>query len=249
MSKRKILALALTVAMIAILAVGGSLAYFSEKETVTNVFSAGNVGITLTESVVEKNEADNYVATNDVITDGEQQEYDLHPGQTITKNPTITVDEGSMDAYVAAKITVEVDDAEELMKLLSTTGHQPYIDITKLVSGGITVPGAKYIGNWQGEKEVFETDVVMTYQKPDVENNKWVIYVLVKAPVAANGKVELFNTITIPTDYNNAEMAALDGLTITVDAFATQIDGFTQYGETDGVGCYEAMKAAFAGEF
>lgn len=49
MTKKKILVLALTLAMVAILAVGGSLAYFTDKDERTNTFTAGGVDIKLIE--------------------------------------------------------------------------------------------------------------------------------------------------------------------------------------------------------
>ena len=47
MSKRKILALASAVCMVAILAIGGTLAYFTDKDEATNTFTTGKVDITL----------------------------------------------------------------------------------------------------------------------------------------------------------------------------------------------------------
>lgn len=49
MTKKKILVLALSIAMVAILAVGGSLAYFTDKDEATNTFTVGNVKIDLIE--------------------------------------------------------------------------------------------------------------------------------------------------------------------------------------------------------
>ncbi|MGN1019020.1 MAG: SipW-dependent-type signal peptide-containing protein [Aristaeellaceae bacterium] len=49
MSKRKIVLLASALCMVAILAIGGTLAYFTDTETKTNVFTTGNVDITLVE--------------------------------------------------------------------------------------------------------------------------------------------------------------------------------------------------------
>ena len=45
MSKRKILTMAMALCMAAILVVGGSLAFFTDTEEKTNVFTAGNVQI------------------------------------------------------------------------------------------------------------------------------------------------------------------------------------------------------------
>ena len=49
MSKRKILSLALTICMVAILAVGGTLAYFTDTDEATNTFTVGGVNIELVE--------------------------------------------------------------------------------------------------------------------------------------------------------------------------------------------------------
>lgn len=49
MSKRKILILATTLCMVAILAVGGTLAYFTDTDAAENVFTVGNINIDLIE--------------------------------------------------------------------------------------------------------------------------------------------------------------------------------------------------------
>ena len=49
MSKRKILALASAVCMVAILAIGGTLAYFTATDTEENTFTVGGVQIDLIE--------------------------------------------------------------------------------------------------------------------------------------------------------------------------------------------------------
>lgn len=54
MSKRKILTLALGLCMVAILAVGGTLAYFTDTDNAKNVFTLGNVKIKLHEGSYDK---------------------------------------------------------------------------------------------------------------------------------------------------------------------------------------------------
>ena len=56
MSKRKILTLALTVCMVAILAIGGSLAYLTDTDQAVNVFTTGNVKIDLIEDFGDNND-------------------------------------------------------------------------------------------------------------------------------------------------------------------------------------------------
>ncbi|MDO5323968.1 MAG: TasA family protein, partial [Clostridia bacterium] len=49
MNKKKVLVLAVSVCLVAILAIGGTLAYFTDTDAKTNTFTVGNVDITLTE--------------------------------------------------------------------------------------------------------------------------------------------------------------------------------------------------------
>ena len=49
MNKRKILTLAMALCMVAILAIGGTLAYFTDTDSATNVFTTGKVNIDLIE--------------------------------------------------------------------------------------------------------------------------------------------------------------------------------------------------------
>ena len=76
MSKRKILLLALSACMVAILAVGGTLAYFTDVSDVKrNVFTVGDVEIELTEP--------NWEA------EGKEEAEDVYPGEALKKDPTV----------------------------------------------------------------------------------------------------------------------------------------------------------------
>ena len=94
MNKKKILVLAVSVCLVAILAIGGTLSYFTDEEEATNTFTVGNVDITLTEPkwVEEK-------AT-------------LIHGREIAKDPTITVEETSQRAYTFMKVQLSDDFAK-----------------------------------------------------------------------------------------------------------------------------------------
>lgn len=235
MNKRKILSLALGMCMIAILAVGGTLAYFTDTDTQINTFTAGKVGILLDEAVATPDEAtSNLVATSTRTED--DQEYKIHPAMTIAKDPTITVDADSEDAYVAAIVTVTGD----IHSLIGVPGYDN-IDITKLASGGLVSEASEQKTNWNGLSMVYETANSVIYQVPDKAKNTWTLYVFVKPVKAANDKVVLFDTLTIPTDWDNDEMAKINGMKIEVKAYAAQIDGFTD--------CYDAMTSAFEDAF
>ena len=57
MNKRKIVLLATALCMIAILAIGGTLAYFTDTDAKTNTFTVGNVKIQLLESKLHRENA------------------------------------------------------------------------------------------------------------------------------------------------------------------------------------------------
>ncbi len=83
---KKIVALVLACVLIFSCVVGGTLALLMDKtEKVTNTFTFGNVDITLEET-------------------DDDQTYKLVPGQTTTKDPTVTVTADSEDAYVFIKV-------------------------------------------------------------------------------------------------------------------------------------------------
>ena len=77
MSKRKILLVAAALCMIAILAVGGTLAYFTDTtEVKNNVFTVGNVKIKLEEPKWDEQ--------------GEEDAPEVYPGEALAKDPTVT---------------------------------------------------------------------------------------------------------------------------------------------------------------
>lgn len=90
MNKRKILTIAMSLCIVAILAVGASLAYFTDNEKATNTFTVGNVDITLTEP--------NWVGS------GSQDAPEVYPGEPLAKDPTVTND-GANPCFVRIKVT------------------------------------------------------------------------------------------------------------------------------------------------
>lgn len=90
MTKRKITLVALSLALIAILAVGGTLAYFIDSDEKTNTFTVGNVDITLTEP--------NWDASGSVDAP------EVYPGEKLAKDPTVT-NIGKNPCFVRVKVT------------------------------------------------------------------------------------------------------------------------------------------------
>ena len=87
--KKKMITLFLIVAMIAVAAIGGTLAYFTDSETTTNTFTMGSVEIELTES--------SWSAPANTV-----------PGVSYAKNPVVE-NTGKNDAWI--RVDVILSDA------------------------------------------------------------------------------------------------------------------------------------------
>lgn len=98
MTKKKIISLVCAFALV-LTAIGGTLAYLTDKDKAENVFSVGSVDITLTET--------NKINGTDVTagTDGKYSFGNVIPGDRITKTPVIK-NEGTETAYVRVFVTL-----------------------------------------------------------------------------------------------------------------------------------------------
>ena len=110
--KKKALILVLAAAIIVVASVGGTLAWLqATTKTVTNVFTVGDVGATLTETDAEAGIDGNFT-----------KGYHVVPGQSYTKDPKAGVDEGSEDAYLFVKIAKSVNFDAAILKYTMADG-------------------------------------------------------------------------------------------------------------------------------
>lgn len=237
--KKRILTVALVVALLAT-CFGGTLAYLKDSEAQTNTFTTGNVLISLDEAKVEKDEATgNLVAKKDAEGEVERttadQEYKLFPAMTVTKDPTITVDAESENAWVAAKVTIS---GAALYDLIPMDGSADLININAVASGGLLAQSTTY-GDYNC-LAVFQNEGYAVYQVAEGYNT-WTLYIFMKTEQAAKAEIVLFDTLTIPAGWDNKEMALVNGMNIDVEAFAVQTNGFAD--------CFTAMTTAFAEQF
>ena len=100
MTKKKILVLALTIAMAAILAVGGSLAYLTSTDTATNTFTVGNVKIDLIEKAKGDNGLIDFKDANKVLKPGTSSD-----GNAVSKIVTVK-NTGANDAWVWVELKI-----------------------------------------------------------------------------------------------------------------------------------------------
>lgn len=94
----------------ALMTVGGTLAWFTDSETATNVVTTGYVDVKIEEHKPENNE--DYGYTYEVEADNTGIKYgNITPGVVIEKDPKV-VYTGSVPGYVRYKVEVEMDDGE-----------------------------------------------------------------------------------------------------------------------------------------
>lgn len=91
MKKRTVAVLCAAAAVLGVI-IGGTMAYLQHSATVVNTFTAGRIGITLTET--DQN--------GKPVSD---QNYIMAPGVDLRKDPKVTVDANSEDCYLFVKVT------------------------------------------------------------------------------------------------------------------------------------------------
>lgn len=232
------------------LSVGITVAYLTDTQAVTNTFTVGKVGITLDEADVYE-EGDAGVTADKIGTaiPGADRvatnKYNLIPGHVYDKDPTITVNADSQDCYVMAKVTVNVAPDRDLGNLIPNDGDTGLIAYGGIVTGGVfsttfeTVDWDEYGGEADSDDDlVYENDQYKLIQLAgNGAGEARYFYIFVKEPQKATGEpVVLFEKLVIPGEWDHAQMAYLNGLTIDVEAYAVQAEGFTNVEEAIAAG-------------
>lgn len=120
MQNKKALTAIASVCLLAVVGVGSTLAYFTDSAQTTNVATMGHVDVTLTETD----------SSGEITGEGLVFE-DVLPGQTVEKDPTVTILEGSLDAYVRVHMDVVTGDDSTItaddLSLLETRLRQQIV--------------------------------------------------------------------------------------------------------------------------
>ena len=200
MKKTKTLTLLLCTVLLVCVSVLGTLAYLTSQDTIINTFTVGQVNIHLDEAKV---------TPDGVVVEGadrvKENNYHLIPGQTYIKDPTLTVEKGSEDAYV--RMLVEINCAKELDEIFA-----PGVALTTIFNG-------------YDNKNWVYTNVV----KDDGENTvtyEFRYKEVVKKPTDNVSLDPLFDSITVPETLTGEDLMKLNGLEIKAIGHAIQATGF-----------------------
>lgn len=201
MKKSKVLLTLACAVLLVAASVMGTLAYLTSTSEVTNTFSVGQVSIKLDEA--KANSDGTLVENADRV---QKNDYKLMPGHTYNKDPRVTVLKGSEKSYI--KMTVTFSMAKELDDIFAPNGA----DMRSIFVGYDEA-------NWICKSNTEDADAnTRTYEFWYKET--------VDAPNADVALDALFDQITVPGNINNAQLKTIEGMTITVNAYAIQADGF-----------------------
>ena len=175
MNKKKLGTGLLALALVGVVGIGGSLAWFTDTENTTNTFTVNHVDIGLKE--------DNWAGQNKVFM----------PGDTIPKDPVVTLDDESSPAYVRIKgVKLVVTPAD------GRNPEQLEYDIDEI---------ADINGDW-----VKGTDGNYYYQ-----------YALSNDEGGLTETTPLFNSITLPgAEWDNDYVGATINIEIVADAIQSK---------------------------
>ena len=201
-TKRKALLLTFCAVLLVVASVLGTIAYLTSQDEVKNTFTVGQVAINLDEAKVTED--------GEAVTPAErvkENRYKLLPGHTYTKDPTVTVLKGSESSYI--KMTVTFTMANELDAIFAPDGA----DLTSIFKD---YDPANWIAKGNTKNKTANTRTYEFWYKEAVG-----------APAADVKLDALFDSITVPNDITGGQLATIQGMMITVNAYAIQADGFT----------------------
>jgi len=233
--KRSAIMAVLAVVLVAALTAGGTLAYMTDSESLTNTFTVGDLDITIREPNYPGGECTERV-----------------PGDSFPKDPTVTAVKG--DAYLRVKVefldgdgssNTLIDDDERLALIMQTLYYDPAFSAT--VVGGYK--GSNNLRLWAGTASSHSTDSRYHYSQKDLADlvdagtiDNWYnqrefidpptvvdgVYYLIYDGIFYEGTVvQVFTSVVYPSDWNQIQMQKLGQYSVRITAQAIQSAGLS----------------------
>lgn len=196
--KKKTIALLLVMMMVFGITVGGTIAYLTDSKQVTNTFTVGNVQIKLDEA---KTDVAGIVQMDDnrkEIRTEEGNRYKLIPNAQYTKDPTVTVLEGSEEAYVRVLVTISYSSQWD--EIFKTINEKRAENNEAMLTAKDVLVGYDET-NWTYKSNVENDDNTRTYEF--WYNNP------VAGTTGGNKLPALFTGIKVPGEVTNEQLETL----------------------------------------
>lgn len=236
---KKIITGTLCIGLMASLAIGGTMAFLTDSESVTNHFSVGDLDITLTEPKWDDDgKPGNPDNPDDPGTPGDGQ--NLVPGDTREKDPTIKA--VTNDSYMRVIVEIQdtkgnaITDKERLALILQTVYYaDPALSESEKYS-------LKNLEKYDTVSADFELVTDKSSSDTTPTGVYYYNYIGGENGVLAEGdEAVLFTNIVIPTDWNQEQLAVLGEYQIVISAQAIQTDNFGNAAEA-----FDALDAEVA---
>lgn len=255
--KKKIVAIGLCVALLAIAIVGGTLAYFTDTKSATNTFTVGNVKIELLESKLHRENAGVENGTtsdselwSDVAKEGSGNSSPYKAGDTFYTDAQIEADAAGYDC---TDVKLNPGQSYHKMPYVKNTGvNDAYIRIRVMFPADLDTAilnSSMYTTTCLNNKEF-----TMAYDNSGVverDGVKYNVYTFTRIDPLKAGEMTYWNvwgTVHMDADVTNEEIAELFGegkaytdskFPVLVEADAIQADGFA-----DAAAAFTAFDAA-----
>ena len=226
LNKKLLIVLGSVVAVAAIVAgsVVGTIAYMTAASKVSNVFTVGNVFITLDESVV--NDEGKIAGTGRT----DRNSYHLMPGKSYDKDPRITVQADTESCYLFLVTRNQITDIEVKNDPTKKTMAEQMVEngwgIYKDTSAGSRV--WIYCGNKGNVNED------KTYKTPVAVCGTDRASAADGASVLAKTTIDIFSEFHITTT-ESANLSIYAGAEVTINAIGIQSDSFGTVGTSQAV--------------
>lgn len=243
MKKKTILVAAIAVMLVAALVVGGTLAYFTDKDNATNTFTVGNVNIELLESSLHRENA-GYVGTpgeelnpqnaelwSEVLKQGSNNTSPYKAGDTFYTDDQI---KANAREYKCDNVMLNPGESYHKMPYVVNTGkNAAYIRIRVMIPAALDTAilnSSMYTTTALNNKEfTMAYDSTGTVERDGVMYN---VYTFTRIDPLAAGEMTYWNvwgTIHMDTTATNEQIAQLlpnGTFNVLVEADAIQADGF-----------------------
>ena len=231
--KKLILIAASALLIVASVAVGVTIAWFTDTKEATNVFTAGDVVIRLTELTPEGEVVD-------ISNGGVQMDYGhVYPGREVIKDSTVT-NIGSETAYIAFEIVI-LDGERDINSALCIPGEAGgETRLDRFFQGGVFGENLTRVSDSESYYVTWESDSYIIKYDKRMTDGFW-IDVFVKNTLESGNSLLLLDGFSFPDYWDNGEMLQCANLRISTKVFATQAAGFSS--------CIEAITTSFGDEF
>lgn len=211
----KALLLTLCAVLLVVGTVLGTLAYLTDRSSVENTFTVGNVDIKVDESDVDENGEQETTPEGETKPRVEENDYHLLPGETYIKDPAMTVLKGSEESYVRMMVTITHSNA------------------LKAIFGEDFLP-EEFVSGW--DREIWPC-VSIKDNGNDTVTYEFRYKTTVDASDAAEDIVlePLFTHINVPGTLTGEQMKDLAGMQIIVEGHAIQTASFEDTTDENGV--------------